>query len=345
MSRFNQAPAKTANSIDALAIATNLATDTNMQASTPNPAPYSLRHGLRRALTLTLAAGVLATSAFSAAVRAVEKEDSSSSGSSVSAAKLAEVQKETESEGKTSVLGLRLAGEVENAGSDDAAKRFLTSVLPSVTKLLNSKLSETKKIDDSSLKLDPSKLKLTTDSEVRVYFIGEGAGYQNTLGYDTTGGTITTKSAEIIFPNASSPVSTYNPSTSGIKRTSSEPLLPGDFVDLGKFKQGTQLDFFLVADGANKGKNVYSTEVSANPDHINHVVAFALAGSPYLIMGFEDLYGGGDKDFNDVLFAVNIGVKNVMALTGTPEPSTWLVLGTFLGLVYWYQSRRKPVTA
>ncbi len=66
-------------------------------------------------------------------------------------------------------------------------------------------------------------------------------------------------------------MTTYLPGQT-ITRTSSEPLLPGDFVDLGTFGAGTQ------------------------PDGINHVVAFASVqlGSPYLLIGFEDLLGGGD---------------------------------------------------
>lgn len=85
-----------------------------------------------------------------------------------------------------------------------------------------------------------------------------------------------------------------------------------------------------------------------NPDGINHVVSFAYAmkDSPYLILGFEDLYGGGDRDFNDLLFAVDIGAINVAALTGTPEPGTWAIMGTFLGLgVCWKRRQDARATA
>ncbi len=231
-------------------------------------------------------------------------------------------------------LGLDIVDKVQAAGTDDASKTFQADVLPDLTKLLNGKLGESHKIDDSGMLLDPSKLKLKTDSDVRVYFVGEGAGYANTLGFTTDGsGKASSDTAKLIFPNSSSRVSTYDPK-SGVSRTANEPLLPGDFVNLGAHKGGSQLDFFLVADGANGGKNTYSTQKSVNPDGINHVISFAYAmkDSPYLILGFEDLLGGGDRDFNDLIFAVDIGAINVGALTATPEPATYATMAAFLGL-------------
>lgn len=228
-------------------------------------------------------------------------------------------------------FGLDVTAPVMEAGSDAASADFQQNVLPSVTTFLNTRLAEKQAVEDSSMLLDPSKLQLKTESEARVYFIGEGAGYHNTLGFTSDGtGAYDSQTAALIFPDSSSRASTYDPQSS-LNRTASEPLLPGDFVDLGTFAAGTQLDFFLIANGANGGQNVYSTQTSLNPDGINHVVAFAYAmpDSPYLIIGFEDLYGGGDRDFNDLLFAVDIGAVNVKALTATPEPALLWVLGSF----------------
>ena len=242
--------------------------------------------------------------------------------------------------------GLQIVDTVQQAGSDDASKKFQGDVLPSVTKLVNETLGESHKLDDSAYLLDPSKLKLKTDSDVRVYFVGEGAGYANTLGFTTDGsGRVDSDSAKLIFPNASSSVSMED-SEDDVKRTEKEPLLPGDFVNLGHIKGGSALDFFLVANGANGGKNVFSTQRSENPDGINHVVSFAymMKDSPYLILGFEDLLGGGDRDFNDVLFAVDIGEVNVAALTATPEPATVASMGAFLALG-WVLRRRQAASA
>ncbi|MCP5522491.1 MAG: DUF4114 domain-containing protein [Verrucomicrobiales bacterium] len=238
-------------------------------------------------------------------------------------------------------FGLDLVAPVNLAGSDDASASFQQNVLPAVTDFLNTQLSESQSVDASAMLLDPTRLELQTASDVRVYFIGEGAGYHNTLGFTTDGsGSVTSDTAALIFPDASSSVSTYDPASTPL-RTTSAPLLPGDFVDLGTLDAGTLLDFFLIANGASGGSNVYSTETSLNPDGINHVVAFsyAIPDSPYLIIGFEDLYGGGDKDYNDLLFAVDIGAANIKALTANSEPAFLFILGGF-GAFVW--SRRRP---
>jgi hypothetical protein len=246
---------------------------------------------------------------------------------------------------KANPFGLSIVDQVMVAGSDDRSATFQKELLPSITDLLNKNLSErTRFATAGSFALDPTKLRLSVDSTARVYFLGEGAGYRNTLGFNTlapgegTPKESLTKSAQLIFPDASSTVSTFDPAVAA-KRTSTAPLLPGDFVDLGKFGAGTTLDFFLVANGAGGGRDIWTAPASRNADGFDHVVAFALPESPYLIIGFEDLRGGGDRDFNDVLFAVDIGAVNVQRLLSTPEPAAWLSLLS-LGAVAWLMRRR-----
>lgn len=242
--------------------------------------------------------------------------------------------------------GLEIVDEVQYGATDEASKIFFTQDLPKLSELVSTTLYETKAINDATILLDPSKLVLKNESDVRVYFVGEGAGYHNILGFSTDGGSPKGKDAAVIFPDASSLVSPLTPKNDmTVKRTANEPLLPGDFVDLGEFKAGTKLDFFLIADGANGGKNVYSTDASVNSDGINHVVSFAAISGSYLLIGFEDMFKGGDRDFNDVLFAVDIGAKNLAALTATPEPATYAMLGTFLALGGWAMRRRNATQA
>ncbi len=284
---------------------------------------------------------------------------------------------------KARPFNLDIVAPVMTAGSDEASARFQKASLPEIASYLQSTIQEFKGFDTAAYALDPSKLLLRTESDVRVYFIGEGAGYQNTLGFNTgnyvsqefTDNVSLTrnrvsesknddketkkdtdkeksdnasdvpyavgKDGKLIFPDASSSVSSYDPSANA-SRSKAAPLLPGDFVDLGRFDAGTQLDFFLIANGAAGGTTTYSTQSSMNADGINHVVAFAygLKDSPYIILGFEDLYGGGDRDFNDVLFAIDIGRVNLTALTATPEPSTFLVLGCLIPFGYFIKRRR-----
>jgi len=237
-------------------------------------------------------------------------------------------------------FGLDIVGPVQLAGSDADSAVFQSETLPTMNELINTSLSENTSIEDtSSISLDPSNLYLATESDVRVYFVGEGAGYHNTLGFNVDGGGISSGDPLLIFPDATSSDSYLGDVSNTGVRSASAPLLPGDFVDLGNFEAGTQLDFFLIANGANGGTNVFSTDTSVNPDGINHV--YALADSPYLLIGFEDLYGGGDLDFNDLLFVVDIGTANVNALTNAPEPSTLMSLGSFILFAMYLERRKK----
>lgn len=233
-------------------------------------------------------------------------------------------------------FGLEIVNKVQEAASDAKSTTFQKETLPGLSKLVNEKLSEREKIDDSAMLLDPSKLKLKTDADVRVYFVGEGAGYANSLGFTTDGSaSVKSDTAALIFPNASSSGGIFEPGQT-VRRSEKEPLAAGDFVDLGRIKGGSTLDFFLIANGANGGNQVFTTQTSMNPDGINHVVSFAYLAkdSPYLILGFEDLMGGGDRDFNDLLFAVDVGAINIGVLTAAPEPATVFTMSAFLGLGY-----------
>lgn len=243
---------------------------------------------------------------------------------------------------------LEIVDEVQLAGSDEQAADFQENDLPVLQQTVSETLSETTAITDtSSITLDPTNLYLESEAEVRVYFIGEGAGYHNTLGYYTgdadaiTDG-INNTDAQLIFPDASSSAS-YLGDTSGSTRTESEPLLAGDFVDLGLQDAGTLLNFFLIANGANGGTNIYTADPTLNPDGTEHFVSLAItavADSPYLLIGVEDLYGGGDQDYNDLVFAVDIGYQNVAALIAATVPLPAGVMGIF-GLLGYLFSRRK----
>lgn len=267
------------------------------------------------------------------------KEDKSNSGGSSSGGKLSPVQSSARP------YGLSIVGPVMKAGSDAASRDFRDG-LPDMLQFVQTYLPEAQNNTTTPqlFSIDPAKLTLSTKADVRAYFAYEGASYHNTLGFNTTGIGVSSGNPEIIFPDASSSLG-YGGSGSGA-RSVSNPLLPGDFVNLGTFEGGTKLDFFLIADGANGGTSVFSTTDSVNPDRINHVATFTpsfwgAANSPYLFVSYEDFLGGGDGDFNDVVIALDIGAANVAALLATPEPATWLTLGSLLGLVVWTRRRNR----
>ena len=245
-------------------------------------------------------------------------------------------------------FGLDIIGSVMEAGSDEAASDFQSEYLSVLLDFANENLSERQSLSDvAGISLDPNALYLQNDSSVRVYFLAEGAGYRNTLGFTpelvATG---ETGDASLIFPDASSKNTFMDPafasdpdSVNNAQRTNSTPLVSGDFVDLGVYDAGTLIDFFLISNGANGGSHIYTADASTNPDLLQHVVAFAIPDSPYLLIGFEDLYNGGDKDYNDIVFAVDVGAMNV-AYLANPEPAFWMMMAV-LCLAGFVSNRRR----
>jgi Domain of unknown function (DUF4114)/PEP-CTERM motif len=178
-------------------------------------------------------------------------------------------------------------------------------------------------------KLDPTKLKLKYDYNVSAFFINEGAGYRNQLAFTSKGATNT---KGLLFKDISCE------GAGCVGGWGGNALKLGDGVSLGQILGGSQLDFSLRADGLNRGTgaNVFGTQTAMNEDVLQHVVAYAV-NDRYLLLGFEDLYGaknalGGknensDRDFNDTVFVVDIGEKNVRSLMKpVPEPSVALSL-------------------
>jgi len=94
----------------------------------------------------------------------------------------------------------------------------------------------------------------------------------------------------------------------------------GSVFELGVFPSGTPLTFSIFVH--DTGHTFFSGPADSNPDDTAHAlidyVSLDLAN-----VGFEDLFNGGDKDYNDLRFSVaNVGLSQV------PEPSALaLVIG------------------
>ncbi len=75
------------------------------------------------------------------------------------------------------------------------------------------------------------------------------------------------------------------------------------------------------------GYDIFHSAASAednyapNPDQYLHVVSRASAVTGELLIGFEDLYGGGDNDYDDTIIRVEIGQSNIVALLPTSTGS------------------------
>ncbi len=203
-------------------------------------------------------------------------------------------------------LGLPVHGPVYQYASDARSSDFYVNYMPSFLEIINSQLAESVVLTGrQGFKLDASRLFLRTESDrnIRIYFLFEGAGYHNTVGFAwTPAGSPGRGAPAVLFPDASI--------KSGSTRTTWEPLKCGDFVEIGLGDNGYQLDFFLISNAVNGGTQWLWNDPSENSDLLQHVVAFMLPDSPYILLGFEDIIGGGDLDYNDALFVVDIGDIN-----------------------------------
>lgn len=204
-------------------------------------------------------------------------------------------------------LGLPVHGPVYLAASDTRSAEFYTEAMPDFLEIIEDHLSESVVFDGrEGFKLDPSRLylRMASPDPIRIYFLFEGAGYHNTVGFCWTEAGDPVKTGKtVLFPDSS--IRHGNNA-----RTEWEPLKPGDFVEIGHGDNGFQLDFFLISNAVNGGDQWLWADKRENPDNLQHMVAFMLPDSPYILLGFEDIIGGGDLDYNDALFVVDIGEIN-----------------------------------
>ncbi len=213
---------------------------------------------------------------------------------------------------------LPLISQVQAAASDLRSQDFQQNVLPAFQEFIGQNLKEETELKTApQFVLDPTRLylPLSTDKPIRVYFVDEGAAYRNQLGVSiaqaghgrngTTSFIDPLTNGKLIFPDAS-----FENPLDGL--TPGGPLHTGDFVELGNVGQGMQLDFFLISNGANgigSGQNVLRNIAPLNSDKLQHVVAAYFKDSypGYILIGFEDIVGGGDLDYNDCLFVIDVG--------------------------------------
>lgn len=124
-------------------------------------------------------------------------------------------------------------------------------------------------------------------------------------------------------------------------------LFDGKSSNLGKslslegfYPKGTELIFGTRV--KNTGLSYETGPGSRNPDGIRHAnvnfVAYdKRSGVGIARVGFEDVFGGGDKDYNDFKFQVSGGIKP----TAAPEPSSALGTLAFGALGVGYVLKRK----
>jgi hypothetical protein len=113
------------------------------------------------------------------------------------------------------------------------------------------------------------------------------------------------------------------------KILNNQTATPGQNFLLGSFQAGTELVFRMYVN--NTGHSFYNGEAASNPDNTVHAT-YKTLGKNAMKVGFEDIYNGGDRDYNDLVFSVN----NVTIRPPVPEPdvSALMLVGLLmLGVV------------
>ncbi|WP_196308758.1 DUF4114 domain-containing protein [Pseudoduganella danionis] len=149
-----------------------------------------------------------------------------------------------------------------------------------------------------------SKIVVKDTGAVTATFLGSDAGYNDVVFFDN----------------------------SGTQLFSGHHTANGTTIDLGTYNAGTILNFSIHVD--NTGDNFYMGPASVNKDNVFHA-AVTQTSNNTAVVGFEDLYGGGDRDYNDIQFKVT----NVTA--AVPEPESYAMMLGGLGLMGLLARRRK----
>jgi len=107
----------------------------------------------------------------------------------------------------------------------------------------------------------------------------------------------------------------------------------GTTLSIGTFAAGTVLDFALLV--TNTGNVFHTGPAAGNTDGLAHaVVTYNYLTPGTTLVSFEDILGGGDKDYNDFVFSFR-------SVSLAPEPETNVLMLAGLMAVAWLARRRK----
>lgn len=117
------------------------------------------------------------------------------------------------------------------------------------------------------------KLFVATAGEVILTFLSKTAAYSNDLYLQG--------SPEVILNN--------------------QTAIPVTQYALGSFQAGAELAFTMFV--KTTGFAYYTGNASSNPDSFIHA-AYDITSGQSLNIGFEDIFGGGDRDYDDLVFSL-----------------------------------------
>jgi hypothetical protein len=160
---------------------------------------------------------------------------------------------------------------------------------------------------------------IATGGDVVVTFASNDAGYTSELFLDGLLG-----DGSVLFNNRTTPI--------------------GTTINLGSFGAGTELVFKLLV--LQTGDAFYTGSADRNSDGQIHALIQNVAG--HALVGFEDLRGGGDRDYNDLVFAfTNVSLSSQPGPPIQPlavdEPSSLLMFGGGLAALLFAMKRQQYV--
>ena len=217
-------------------------------------------------------------------------------------------------------------------------------------------------------KADMNKFLITENTKATVTFDGETAGYQNALGVYKIAKDGTIYDVQILFANASLKGSggdlIAGKSSVDLDLKAGDRLgffvVPNGFAQknmaallgdtkgsfkfvgadgsLGNVKAGQEVKLVHVSDSgvetivrSQYGQSVFHSISALNGDKFNHVKAEVDVKSGSAKIAFEDLWGGGDRDYDDSIFTVKFGQTNAAML---PKESSGVAKSTDHDTIY-----------
>ncbi len=112
----------------------------------------------------------------------------------------------------------------------------------------------------------------------------------------------------------------------------------GQVFSLGSFQAGSKIAFDMFVN--NTGYTFFTGSPALNPDQKLHAV-FSFINKDTIKVGFEDIFSGGDRDFDDLVFKVSNVTLGHSAVQPVPEPQSYLLMLAGLLLVAQASRRRQ----
>ncbi len=202
-----------------------------------------------------------------------------------------------------------------------------------------------------------NQLEINSDYQGNIVFEGESAGYKNTLGSykidengditdvvchftnassNGSGGTLTPGvSSSNLSLNAGEQVGFFivangysvNNSYQGLDFNTGQLVFRDSEGNIANIDDSNPTLWFVDQNGSETQiqTNKYHSadgqisDYNLNPDGISHIVGLMSATDGYIRLGFEDLYNGGDLDFDDCVFTAYIGTSNTVLPASPPS--------------------------